>query len=466
MMKNVIRDISAKKNLNENLPLFMEYMGGLYYSFSSIRLCMDYYTLYQITVNRKYGKYGTSVITIMSQINKAIEQCIQTGDVSEDSIRIIENARNRIISKMKVLTAYTDILDRYEYILNRVEYKFSDAAISDNHSDEKLTRKLMKYITEFEDSVIVNARISEVIAELPMRMTKSKFFERVNEGINIYKETDKKSLENFLYMVRSSATFELPNPKDDIFSDLKYIYESLVETDYENISNERYELLYGRVKFGAVYIEDAVNIYMMLQNVVNNLYVFLITKQYSKNYGDENDKCMDMLAFINSNFKNKDMPDEVVEEYFVSIEGKQEAIHEKIMASEHVLDNIKTWIFDDSDLEPFQKQYGILFKSQVLLSDSLFVEFNGNNIDDSKMDSEYFEQRKRDFLEDIDRFFKGHDRVVNRAVMSAIIASLPVFFNNISELQNYIYNSLDSCRNNAEKKACVEILNSIVDGKV
>lgn len=466
MMKNVIRDISAKRNLKENLPLFMEYMGGLYYNFSSVRLCMDYYTLYQITVNKKYGKYGTSVTTIMSQINKAIEQCVKQGDVSGDSIRIIENARNRIISKMKVLTAYTDILDRYEYILNRIEYKFSDADISDNYSDEELTRKLMKYITEFEDSVIVNTRISEVIAELPMRMTKSKFFERVNEGISIYKETDKKSLENFLYMVRSSATLELPNEKDDIFGDLKYIYGSLVETDYENINNERYELLYGRVKYGAVYIEDAVNIYMMLQNVINNLYVFLITKQYAGNYGDENDKCIDMLAFINSNFKNKEMPVEVVEEYFVSIEGKQESIHEKIMASEHVLDNIKTWISDNADSEPFREQYDILFKSQVLLSDSLFVEFNGNNIDDSPMDSEYFEQRKRDFLEEIETFFKEHDRVVNRAVMSAIISSLPVFFNNLSELQDYIYNSLDSCRNNAEKKACIEILNSIADGKV
>lgn len=41
--------------------------------------------------------------------------------------------------------------------------------------------------------------------------------------------------------------------------------------------------------------------------------------------------------------------------------------------------------------------------------------------------------------------------------MSASIAELPVFFNNISELQDYIYNTLSVCNDKAEKLACIEI---------
>mgnify|MGYP000456010238 CR=1 FL=1 len=47
--------------------------------------------------------------------------------------------------------------------------------------------------------------------------------------------------------------------------------------------------------------------------------------------------------------------------------------------------------------------------------------------------------------------------------MSASIAELPVFFNNISELQDYIYNTLSVCNDKAEKLACIEILNGIME---
>ena len=45
--------------------------------------------------------------------------------------------------------------------------------------------------------------------------------------------------------------------------------------------------------------------------------------------------------------------------------------------------------------------------------------------------------------------------------MSSAISELPVFFNNISELQDFIYNTLSICTDKAEKLACIEILNEL-----
>ena len=65
-------------------------------------------------------------------------------------------------------------------------------------------------------------------------------------------------------------------------------------------------------------------------------------------------------------------------------------------------------------------------------------------------------------MEKTQTFLSDKPRAVKRAVMSVIIASLPTFFNNIEELQDYIYSSLESCRDKAEKTAVVELINMII----
>ena len=47
--------------------------------------------------------------------------------------------------------------------------------------------------------------------------------------------------------------------------------------------------------------------------------------------------------------------------------------------------------------------------------------------------------------------------------MSLVISCLPIFFNNISEVQDYIYNSLNKCTDKVEKKACIELINDIIN---
>lgn len=456
-MKNVIKDIKNRKDLNKNLLLFADYLSSLHYRFSNICLSMNYYTFHQVLCD---GIDNQELLKLTHDVNRVIADGILSDNISDDMVGLIEEVRAKIISTMKVLTSYADIFSIYEYVINRVEYRFSEEDFPKQYTDENFTRKLMNYIVADEDSVVINSRISEVIAQLPMRMTKSKFFERLNEGIDVYKDTDKKSLDDFLYMVRSGAMLELPNEKDDFFDDLKSIHNTLMHTDYENITSDEYRSLNDKINYAAVFIEDMVNLYMMLQQIVNNVYAILITKSYVKDFGEEDAVCKSIILSINKGFEDKTTPDE---ELFIGLEGKQEKIYEEYISYEYVLDDIKARLSDSMDNDDLKKQYDTLYKSAILLSESLFVEFNGNTIDDSEMSNEYFEQKKREFIEEVEEFFKCHGRVVNRAVMSAIISSLPVFFNNLEELQDYVFNSLDSCRQKAEKMACIEILNSVIE---
>ena len=60
--------------------------------------------------------------------------------------------------------------------------------------------------------------------------------------------------------------------------------------------------------------------------------------------------------------------------------------------------------------------------------------------------------------------FETMDRTVRRAVMSAVLSQVPVFFNNIDEIQGYINTSLSLCSDISERQACVEVLKLIMQG--
>ena len=72
----------------------------------------------------------------------------------------------------------------------------------------------------------------------------------------------------------------------------------------------------------------------------------------------------------------------------------------------------------------------------------------------------YLKQVKEAFLVDIREALESGSRLRNRAVMAAVLRELPVFFNNHTEVMNYVRNSLDGCRDEKEKKISVDLLRS------
>ena len=72
----------------------------------------------------------------------------------------------------------------------------------------------------------------------------------------------------------------------------------------------------------------------------------------------------------------------------------------------------------------------------------------------------YLQKVKDAFLIDIREALENGSRVQNRAIMAAVLKELPVFFNNHTEVMNYVRNALDGCRDEKEKKISVDLLRS------
>jgi hypothetical protein len=74
----------------------------------------------------------------------------------------------------------------------------------------------------------------------------------------------------------------------------------------------------------------------------------------------------------------------------------------------------------------------------------------------------YIKEQSETLETELTELFKANQKIVNRSVMALILSRLPVFFNNITEIQDYVYHSLSGCTNKAEKSAVVEIVKCIM----
>ena len=131
----------------------------------------------------------------------------------EDSdIALISGIRNKITEKMKVLTAYTDAFELYEYILNRKEYSFEETVdeelnqLFDAFDAEQFSAEIFNFIFSDADKVTVNAKIQQIVGQLPLRMTKAKFYDILGQTLSIYNGCEIQSLDDFVQTIGRNCT--------------------------------------------------------------------------------------------------------------------------------------------------------------------------------------------------------------------------------------------------------------------
>ena len=478
-MKKFISEINKKINLEMNLPMYADYMMNLYNRRAAVEFAMDYYT-YQGMIMDKVGDDTLSYIT--KQFNEVVKEYVINPAVDEkreEGINKIDTLRNNVYNIVEVLTAYADIFARYEYVTNRCEYLFKELDVQKKYTDEDFTREIMQYIFADEDNAAINSKITEIIGELPLRMTKNKFFEILSEGMSVYSKTDKVTIDDFLYDIRTSSMLELPKNMEK-YSDLYEIYLEVKNINYSGIDEKTFYDAENKLRFAGDFIEKETNIYMMLAGLINKAYVMIIAGAYTDNTTDEIRNAINIIEKINENFYNEDYItlEEDITDRFIFMEGTPEELQNIIQAVEYVLDNIRNDYTDVVKSIMADKIYQGLFICEKLMTDSLFIDLkNEYGIFDKKTDKDtvndhendidiekYLNEKRDGLVEELMGFFKNNQKQVNRSVMSLIISRLPVFFNNITEIQDYVYNSLSNCTNKAEKAACIEIVKSLMEG--
>ena len=472
-MRNIIKELERNINLEVNLPKYGEYMMDLYNKRASVEFAMDYYT-FQGMMQDTSDKSGY-LSDFTRRFNDIVENYVINVKVDkerEEGIKCINALRDEVFKIVEILTSYADIFSRYEYVSNRCEYLYKEFEEIPNYTDEDFTREVMQYIFADEDNSAINAKISEIIAELPFRMTKNKFLELLSDGLNVYSKTDKETIDDFVYILRTSGMISIPDGIEK-FEELYEIYNEISKTDFSKIDIDTFKALEDKLRYSADFIENETNIYMMLQGLINKAYVMILAMPYVDRQDKEVECSFAIIAELNKSFYDDEYItlEEEITDKFIFLEGVPEKLQITIQSSGFELDDVRNNHLSLVESLMLKEMYLGLFVSTNLLEDSLFIDLTDalntfeiqnelvNDLDVEKYLSEKRDELTKEFME----FFGNNNKQLNRAVMALIISKLPVFFNNISEIQDYVYNSLSNCTNKAEKYASIEIVKSLME---
>lgn len=447
-------DIKAGRNLEQALPELMNRMASAYGMLSYYNMNME---LSVLLGSKEDGliKPGRTVKELEEKLYEIMQKTLLAAfapEVYEESIKELTELREKVISRMDILTAYTDLFILYEYVMNRLETVFEETEEPGVMENDAVAKEILQWIFSEEEPALVNQHIKEMLSCLPVRMTKGKFLELVENAFSIYEKSDRQSVDMFDYMLRSASGLYTPKGMAKSYTKLDKIKKLFESKSFAELTKEEYEERKAALAEGTDYIRNATECLSDVQAIANALLTVLLTKQYFTLSAEKASvRPQKMTEQLISGKKTE------IEVMFAGVETEMEAISAEIMGLEASLLFVKENMEKQVEELMLSVVYHRLLAVQRLNSGSAYASLTETAAEEQEG---YVKQIKEAFLLELKEALDNGSRVRNRAVMAAVLRELPVFFNNHTEVMNYVRNALDGCRDEKEKKISVELLRS------
>lgn len=373
-------------------------------------------------------------------------------DLTKDTISLaaVGALRQRVQTEMECIIAFTDCFRIYEYVLNRVERRFDPTLPLSGLSDQEMASQILNFITSVKDAADMNRRIQEVIGQLPVRFTKQKYYSMVQEALSAYIGAQGEALENAMYLLRTAGMAELSDAQKENYPELKAYLDTLGQITFRTMTKEDYQKASGVLALGSEMVGTLSEYYQMLQEMVNDLYLVAMTKADAVR-DIEREQCSFRILKGLLEMEEGMIP-EVVEEELYNLEGVQEEYYEKYLRVEPAPE------YQDGEDEDFSK---------MRIADLLMSSSNFASLEPKK---EFREVTRQDvdaafdaFVEQIDPVLKSCQKPVVRAIMATTLSALPVCFNSVNEIQEYVVNSLGGCSDLEEKETSIDLIHQLME---
>lgn len=461
--RKTIREITKHHDLEKNLPAYLNAYMDEVYEYSLIHLVLNYYTLKEVEDDTAAVSSDEVLGAAMDVVHSTLFGTILSKELEVDidqTVEKIHGLRDLLTKKMTVLTAYTDALQLYEYVLNRVEYGITKEEYP--VAEDSLAARVFQYLFKDNDKMVINSKIQMVTSQLPVRMTKSRFFDYLAETLNIYIGCESSSVDDFVSMLKSTALLELPKGYGEDYKEIANLIHTLETVDYKTMDVEYYRALMEQFSMTTNHLTDLVSNYLIVMGIVNDLYAALLAFPYENNEQMGTKTCLEMLAGLHDAFVSGGEIPEVVDEGFMKIEGLQEELGEEIMQFEAILPDVTSEYKELMESIMMDKMCNSLVRISKLLSNSLFVKLDDTYDEGVMADADYIAKKRDEMEELLTAFFEKHTKELNRAVMALLFSNMPVLFNSQEEVKQYIEYSLNHCGNASELMACAKILDDMM----
>ena len=452
----IIRKLQKKQYTKETLSQFVQYMKNREYRMELLQLALEYPIFYETICALETA----GIPDCMKAQAEQLVALIQKGILSEaeDNAGLvvqIEALRQEVTQDMKIVSGYTDHMVLYEYVLNRKEYAFRDASGVESLSDQALTERIMQYLTSDKDNQAVQMRTKEVIAQLPMRMTRQRFLEIVEDGLSCYIGSEKRTVNEVVYLLRSAAGLSLDEMDGkERFGDLAQADRFIGGVVAEELDKEQFEAAYEALQQAMERLNAYTDGLICMQQIVNHVYVLLLCRRVGLAQLTEQESCLEILRQIDRCFAADPKPElgDTLDELFVAVEGIQEQLQEQLQTAEAVLEELpRPW--KDAAIE---EQLHHLDWCIRLQSSSAFADLESGPSEIA--DESYMKETTLALCREYQACLKGKSKRMARGIMANVLQILPLFVHNYEEIEHYVQTSLLNCTDEAERTASRELL--------
>lgn len=450
-MKKMIQDIHKGKNVKENLRRYAEVAIQTYADYGTLELTFSAYTLLE-EVLEKEEAYAQEEAKTMQKVLASLGELSRGECPFEKLAQQMDTLREEITKKMDLLTAYTDRLICYEYVLNRMEFRFlpEKELIQSlaGFPEEEYMDKLNRYLFGDRDKQVMHDKIRLVVGQIPVQMTKGKLFERIGEALTLYNGDDRSALDRFLYMLRTASMVYEPTHYVGQYTGLEHVLTCLKEADYVHLTKEQFDKLAELLENGSKEIQALTDFYYSVQKVVNGIYALCVILPYVRKESQ--------LQKAGRQIWHSLADRKCQEEMLLPMEGQIESLVEKSSYLESVLFEIQSSYGEELAKEGLTSLFENFVMVANLLSDSLFVELSEE--EEEKADAAYVQSCANQLFDELTEKMSQVSRPVKRAIMGQILEKLPIVFQNREEVEQYIRVNLMGCPDRAEKCVVLTML--------
>lgn len=437
-------------------------LADCYYEMAGLQLTMNLFSFYEgynaeqeddnermRTPLAKIAGTGTVFCGLKSILDKLYSEDTFDSDVL---IRQAEELREGVKLRTLTLATYSDRFKLYEYILNRVK-PVPLRTLSDINNDAA-ARDILSAIFSKNDNALINENIKFVLSQLPIRMTKARFYDILDLTCKKYTDGSLSALKRACYMISSAAGVS-DEPESDDEPDNFSLHGALTrisELACEELDEKEYDEAEQILRMAVDYLVDATDVFRSLAEIINMAIVMLRSRdKASASVIALPASFSDVVGTVTSELVNgtyADVSDRAIE-LFKKTEGRLEYGFEKLLSLETKAENAHC--SDDKDIT------GYISTCRKLMSESVFADLNEEE-DDAIVDKAAAEREAKELMQRFDNAFAADDRVMKRARMAAALGEVPVFFDSRTEVMNYVRDSIDGCRNQYEKLVSVKLV--------
>ena len=367
--------------------------------------------------------------------------------------------REENISHMALLSACADRFVIYEYVLNRQEYRFRNDRLPEDYSDAEQAEALLEQLKSIEDPSVRQTMLVSLVEQLPMRMTKARFFRILSEGLNSYCGSEREIAEELFGELRHAALLSLPEEAGQHYPALTAIMDELMKADYRNLDRETFFRLTELAGTGMEELNRQMGLVMLMQEVLNDAAVLCLCGETGRNAG-ASALCRRILAEQET---SGEAINEAIAGDLEQLEGIQETESSGWLSFTASLEEIREVFRDSIRKAGLEEDYGILSDLGRLLSGSAYARLTGGQLQNAvSADEAWVRDETLKLIAELEQQFSGLSRPVNRAIMAKMLSMLPLFVRSAEELEDYVLGSLQACTDEAEKLACLELAREIL----